>query len=313
MEINEQSIFEALGVSAPENTSTADQAPETESGGDNAGTAEKSTETTPAQNATATAETDDIAEDAAEENDSDALSVQQRHENAARRRREEQQQAIDEALQQERERARQEWTSFFSKAGLRNTLTNKPINTLEDFNEWYEAFEQAKLSRELQEGKLTQEGLNKAISEHPAVKKMQESLDRERDTARQNNEAAARAKIDAELKEIHEMDPSINGVEDLLKMPNAKEFSEYVRKGNNFIDAYYLANRERLAEKTAQAAKQQAMNAARSKDHLNATGNARGAGAASVPAEEMELFRLFNPTASEAEIQAYYNKSRKEK
>ena len=33
----------------------------------------------------------------------------------------------------------------------------------------------------------------------------------------------------------------------------------------------------------------------------------------SLTAEEMELFRLFNPTASEAEIQAYYNKSRKEK
>ena len=47
---------------------------------------------------------------------------------------------------------------------------------------------------------------------------------------------------------------------------------------------------------------------ARSKDHLQATGNARGAGAVSVPKDEMAMYRLLNPNATEAQIQAHYNK-----
>ena len=33
-------------------------------------------------------------------------------------------------------------------------------------------------------------------------------------------------------------------------------------------------------------------------------------GAAAVPADEMALFRLINPGATDAEIQAYYNKQK---
>ena len=56
---------------------------------------------------------------------------------------------------------------------------------------------------------------------------------------------------------------------------------------------------------------QQALNNARGKDHLRSTGNAQGSGALSVPAEEMAMFRLFNPNATEAEIQKFYNKHHK--
>ena len=137
------------------------------------------------------------------------------------------------------------------------------------------------------------------------------ALEQERERRKsERDEAAFRERIDAELREIHRLDPSIRSPEDLLKMPAAREFYEYVRRGNTFIDAYYLANRERLTAAAAEAARQQTMNAHRSKDHLHPSGNSRGAGAASVPAEEMQMFKLLNPAASEAEIQAYYNRSR---
>lgn len=126
----------------------------------------------------------------------------------------------------------------------------------------------------------------------------------------ERDEAAFHERVDAELREIHRLDPSISSAEDLLKMPAAREFYEYVRRGNTFIDAFYLANRERLTAAAAEAARQQTMNAHRSKDHLHPSGNSRGAGAAGVPAEEMRMFKLLNPAATEAEIQAYYNRSR---
>ena len=239
---------------------------------------------------------------------------EQRRENAAQRRRQEQQEAIDkavsEALEQERERTKGEWSAFFAKARLKNSITGMPITTLDEFNEWFRAYDAAKLSDDLKEGRLTPEALDKAIADNPAVKRAEEIVRKEEESRRQQEEAAAKARIDAEIQEIHKLDPAINSMEDLLKMPNARQFYEYVKRGNSFLDAWYLTNREKMTQQTAEAAKQQAMNAARSKDHLKSTANARGAGAASVPAEEMRMFRLFNPDTTEAEIQAYYNKQK---
>ena len=98
-------------------------------------------------------------------------------------------------------------------------------------------------------------------------------------------------------------------------MPRAKEFYQLVKRGNSFVDAYRLANYDQITQmavdaarqQAAAAGRQQAQNLARSKDHLR-SGTQQGAGAATVPRGEMELFRAFNPQASEADIQAYYNR-----
>lgn len=234
------------------------------------------------------------------------LTEEERRENAAQRRRQEQQaaidQAVEEALRKEREKAQGEWSDFFNAAKLKNTMTGEPIRTLEEFRAWNEAFQTAQISKDLEAGKLTREALDQAVANNPAVKRAEEIIRREEEARRKSEEAAAKARIDGEIAEIHKMDPAVSSVEDLMKKPNAKQFYEYVKRGSSFLDAYYLANREALEQRAAQAARQQAMSAARSKDHLTATGNARDAGAASVPSEEMQLFRLLNPDATEAEI-----------
>lgn len=322
-DISTASIYEALGVTPPGEggneqaaAEPAAQGTQSEEGGNEQGVAAPASESggkPTAEEGNAGPEKAGAGSTEGTEPATGSLSEDERRENAAKRRREEQQQAINEALEQERERSKGEWASFFAKANLKNTLTGQPITTREEFNSWHEAYSAKKLERDLKAGKLTQEGLNAAISENPTIKKLQENMEREAETAKRNSAAEARARIDAELKEIHELDPSINTTADLLKMPNAKEFYEYVRKGNSFVDAFYLVNRKKMAEQTAEAAKQQAMNAARSKDHLNATGNSRGAGGSSIPAEEMEIYKLLNPDATNEEIQAYHNKRRKEK
>ena len=332
-DMSEASIYEALGVTpqseggkeqATAEPAAAEPTAPTEEGGKaqeaaapasdgEAKTGNDPSSVTPQSGATPSPE--------GEGRNGDGLTDEQRRENAARRRREEQQQAVNEALAQERERTKGEWKAFFAQANLKNTLTGKPITSKEEFDEWHAAFEAAKLERDLKAGKLTPEGLEQAIrkvtgaspSPAPAGAPSPAEGGKGAEGAAQQNAqdmAAAKARIDAEIQEIHKMDPTINAPADLLKMPNAKEFYEYVRRGNTFLDAYYLVNRKKLEAQTAEAAKQQTMNAARSKDHLNATGTSRGGGASSVPTEEMELFHLMNPDASEAEIQAYYNKSR---
>lgn len=328
MEFTEERVYEALGVTPKgegekeqEPAAPAAQEPQQPDGQEQQPDGEGAEQQPAAQEPEGTADPEgpqgegDPAQDVTPAGDGkQPQSEEQRKENAALRRRQEQQAAVERAVQnalaQERERSKSEMASFFAKAGLTNTLTGKPITNMQEFEEWSRDFEAAKLQRDLKAGKLTPEGLNKAISDNPTLKRAEEIIQRDEDAKRRNDLAEAKAKIDAELQEIHKLDPAINETADLLKMPNAKEFYDYVRKGNSFLDAFYLANRERLAERTAEAARQQAMSNNRSKEHLNPVGNSRGAGAHSVPAEEMELFKLLNPNATEAEIQTYYNRSR---
>ncbi len=131
-----------------------------------------------------------------------------------------------------------------------------------------------------------------------AVQKAVQEAERER----------AEAKIQEELREIHALDPSVSTVEDLLKMESAKEFYAYVQKGNNFIDSFYLANRDKLSSRAQEAAKQQALTSALSKEHLAAHGRQRGQGSVPVPEEEMAYYRQFMPGATEADIRQHYNR-----
>lgn len=237
------------------------------------------------------------------------MSLEQRRENAARRRREETQAAINQALNQERERNDQAMKEFFAGAGLKNTLTGAPITSMEEYHAWKKDFDHAKLQQDLQSGKLTPEGLAQAIAQNPTIKQAEILVNKARMQAETAEREAMQAKIDAEIGQIHQMDPSINSVEDLLAMPNADHFRQLVKRGNSFLDAYKLANYDQLTQRAAAAARQQAQNLARSKNHLTA-GSQQGAGAATVPARDLEMFRMFNPQASDSAIQEYYNKYR---
>lgn len=248
-------------------------------------------------------------------NGAEPQTAAQRAENAARRRREEQQAAIDaavkKAVEDERARSKGQMDAFFAKAGLKNTVTGKPITTMEEFDAWRADYDAAKLQKDLKAGKLTPEALRSAVEQTPAIQALKKQQEQQAAEDEQRRQAEAKARVDAELAEIHKMDPTINTVEDLLSMPSAKAFYDLVRKGNSFLDAFRLANFDRLQTARAEAARQQAMNNARGKDHLTGTGTPQGTGAATVPPDEMRAFKLFNPTATEAEITAWYNKHKK--
>lgn len=215
------------------------------------------------------------------------------------------------AVEDERARTKGQMEAFFARAGMKNTVTGKPITTLEEFDAWQADYEAARLQKDLKAGKLTPEALRSAVEQTPAIQALKKQQEQRAAEDEQRRQAEAKARVDAELAEIHKLDPAINTVEDLLSMPDAKAFYDLVRKGNSFLDAYRLANFDRLQAARAEAARQQAMNNARGKDHLTGTGTPQGTGAATVPPDEMQAFKLFNPTATEAEITAWYNKHKK--
>lgn len=250
-----------------------------------------------------------------EQADKVQLTPKQRRENAARRRQQEQQaainQAVETALKAEREKHAAEISDIFAKAQVKNTITGERITSKEGFDKWYQQFSENKIQRDLKDGKLTKETLDQMISEHPVVKQAQTVIASQEQEQRRQQAENDRAMIAEELAKIAERDPSIKSVADLLKMPEAKEFREKVNRGYSFDDAHAIVTRARLEGQRIEAAKQQALNNARGKEHLRSTTAARGTGNISVPQDVMARFRQFNPDATPAEIQEYYNKYHK--
>lgn len=315
--ITEAKLYEAFGLTPPEETGAQAQEP--------AAPAAEETTVEPAEGAQGQEVAAPAAEPTQPETDPEAepaqqvagkvkqepsgqpLSEEQRRANAARRRQQEQQQAIEAALQTERQKNTEAMNQVFARAGMKNTFTGEPITNFQQFQEWNRKFEETRLQRELQTGKLTAEGLQQAIGQHPAIQQAQQLIQQEQTRQQEQQRAAEKARIENELAEIAKIDPTIHGVADILKMPTASQFREFVGKGYGFLDAFRLSNMDSIANAKVEAAKQEAMNNARGKDHLRATGNARGTGAASVPPQQMAIFRQMNPKASDADIQKFYN------
>lgn len=321
MEITESEIYEGFGLEQPQQ-----EQPEQESTMPAAGVEQPTQEPgAPAQEEVQQVETSPTGEteterepeqtEHQEEASQGEMSLEQRRENAARRRRAETQAAINEAVEEERRRNEQAMAEFFQSAGLKNPVTGEPIQNMEQYNAWKRDFDRAELEKALKDGKLTQETLNNAIGQNPLVQQAAQLVQKAREQEEQQQRAAMEAQVERELEQIRQWNPNINTVADLMQMPNAQEFYQLVKRGNSFVDAYRLANYDQITQmavdaarqQAAAAGRQQAQNLARSKDHLR-SGTQQGAGAATVPRGEMELFRAFNPQASEADIQAYYNK-----
>lgn len=326
-EFTEQQVYEALGLGAqaqePAEPAAQTSEPEGAQAQEPAAPAEdvqqpdEGTQTEPTAAADAP---DDPEDDAAEgtRQGKQPLTPEQRRENAAKRRQQEEQarqaainQAVQAAVRQEQDKHEGILKEFFAKAGLKNTITGEPITNMEQFNAWNQQFNDAKLQRDLKAGKLTPEGLATAIGNHPVVKQAQQLVTQDAAAKQAQQTAAAKAKIEGEIAEIHKMDESIGSLEDLMQAPYWPELYAMTKRGYSIKDAHFLLNHDRLEKAKIDAAKQQTMNNTRGKDHMTATAAPRGAGSISVPAADLAMFRQFNPGATDAEIQAYYNKYKK--
>ena len=135
-------------------------------------------------------------------------------------------------MEDERARTKGQMEAFFAKAGMKNTVTGKPITTLEEFDAWQADYEAARLQKDLKAGKLTPEALRSAVEQTPAIQALKKQQEQRAAEDEQRRQAEAKARVDAELAEIHKLDPAINTVEDLLSMPDAKAFYDLVRKGD---------------------------------------------------------------------------------
>lgn len=340
MELTEEKIFSAFGLdpASANNPDAADPEDQGEEQTDPAypqGTqgerepepAKAATESETDQEENEEEETDEGEEDEEDdgaEDDADGAgapgglqTAEERRANAARRRQQETQAAVNAAVQQALQQQAQQFAAqqqaFFQQAGLTNPFTKQPITNMDEFRAWKQAQEDARIQAELKSGKLTMETLNQMVSE--AVQTQTRNAAQEAEINRQNAAAQQQAQqfqqdVAAQLAEIRKTDPSIQSVADLLNKPYSNEFYAAVKRGNNYLDAFYLATRNQAAAQAAASARQRTMNSMASKAHMKRTGINGKAGATITPEEE-KMYRLFNPNATPEQIQAFQNKTKK--
>lgn len=212
-------------------------------------------------------------------------SPEERARQAAGRRIREREEA---ARQAERERI----SATIKRLGIKDPTTDKPIETLDEL----EAYEKGLSDERIERGNANKDDLRRVIQEELSARQAPPPPETKQPDPR----------IQAELDEIKRLDPEATDLKAIMAGPYGAKFVDYVQnKKLSFIEAYKLAAGDKLDKLRSGQAEQAARVKAASKDHLSATGT-RGAGAVSVPSDEMAYYKLLMPDASEAEIQKHY-------
>lgn len=236
-----------------------------------------------------------------------AMSKAERARQAAARRKAEQDAAVQAALQQQKAQHDAQMQQLIAGLNLTNPDTGKPVTTMEEYTAMQKAQQARQLQKNLREGKLLPEDLQAMIRTEIAEAKPQPQQPRAN-----ASDGDFQQKVAQELAEIGKLDSSVKSLEDILAMETAPAFREAVNRGATFLDAFKLANFDRLQQasrsESASRARQAALNSQRSKEHLT-TSSQKGQGNVAVPKETMEMYRMLMPGKSDDEITAHYNKT----
>lgn len=230
---------------------------------------------------------------------------------AARRKAEaERDAAVEKARTDAREEARRTIDEAFRNSGLVNPYTKQPITSKAEYDAYRQRYDAERKASLLKKSGMSDAEFSAFIDGLPEVQQAKAAQRAAEQARRAAMETQAKLRTEEELKEIGKLDPNIRELKDLTAMETYPRFLELVRRGNTLLDAYRLANLDALTSGAAAATRQAAINAVQSKRHMGQT-KERGSGALRVPEDVRAMYRALNPGATDAEIQAHYNRSHK--
>ena len=224
---------------------------------------------------------------------------------AARRRAAEREEAIRKAKEEAQQDADKYLADALKTFNIVDPYTKKPIQSREALEAYRQRHAQEQKDRAIKKAGMTEEEFAAMVAQSPQMQELAKAKEAAEREAREAKDEAFRYTLADEVAQIHKLDPSINSIEDVLKMETGGEFSKHVGQGLSYVEAFKLANFDAIRDRAAQTGKRDAVSREKSKEHLGRT-TARGAGAVSVPAEVRDQYLLFNPNATEAEIQKHW-------
>lgn len=183
----------------------------------------------------------------------------------------------------------------------KNPETGEPIRSAKDYYEAMAAQERAAAREQMQQNGIDPGLIDNLIANSPAVRQAQAA------TAELNN-YRAQQKLEADYKEILALDPSLNGVEDILNDPSMPLMTEKVAQGMSLVDAYKIVNFDRVFNSKEAAIKQQTINQVKGKNHLSTGASVTvSSDLEDIPASMLEDFKDRFPEKSPKELKKLYN------
>ena len=188
--------------------------------------------------------------------------------------------------------------------GLSNPITGQPITSVREYFDALDAQDKLATQKKLADNGIDPELIDKAVNNSPAVKAATLVLQEQRLKEVQTY-------LEKQVEEVGKIDPDIHSAADIEKSERYPEIYRYVNENHlSVVDAYKLAYADKLNERKTAAVKQQAINNAKSQQHLTATeGNVKGSDLREVPSSVIEKWRMFCPDKTDAQIRELYNNS----
>ena len=188
-----------------------------------------------------------------------------------------------------------------------NPETGQPIRSAKDYFEAMAAQDRMNAREQMQQNGIDPNVIDNLIANSPAVRQAQAV------TAELNN-YRAQQKLDADYQQILALDPSLNGVDDILNDPSMPLMVQKVAQGMSLVDAYKIVNFDKVFNSKEAAVKQQTINQVKGKNHLS-TGAAVNVSSdlEDIPANMLEDFKDRFPEKSPKELKALYNQVLKAK
>ena len=185
--------------------------------------------------------------------------------------------------------------------GLTHPVTGQPITSVRDYMDAL-AIQQRQASEQVLEEKgIDPQMIDRMIASNPVVMQAQQVIE-------QTKQNEAEAQLQRDIAEISKIDPNIKSLGDLANLPNFQDMVNYVAQMDgkaSIVDAYKLINFESFMNHTNVAARQQAINQMRGKDHLaTQSGVATEDDDIDVPADIMARWK--EDGKSEKQIRALY-------
>ena len=141
--------------------------------------------------------------------------------------------------------------------GVTHPVTGQPITNVNDYMDALQIQQRQANEQELQEKGVDPQIIDRMIAQNPVVMQAQQVIE-------QNKMVAAENALQRDLAEITKYDPNIKGINDLAALPEFSEMLDRVSHGMSLVDAYKIVN----YGKSTDAARQQAINQMRGKEHL---------------------------------------------
>ena len=185
-----------------------------------------------------------------------------------------------------------------------NPVTGKNIESYTDYIQAVEYQRKEATNKMLQEKGIEPSVIERLINESPTMRQAQQILE-------ENKKAEASRQLEADLKVLSAIEPSIKSIDDVANHPSYDKVLGYVQNGLGLADAFKLANFDSLASKKSEAVKQAAVNQAKSKNHMETTNGVAVASEtlAPIPPGVLSKWRSAYPELSMEQLTKKYNDS----